>query len=141
MSIAILKFFHFLAIFVGGGIGIGGAVIQSAHIKAGEPPRPHVAKALRLLGLLGLVAVVVLWLTGMILAASLYGGMGINTAFHVKLLGAAILLGGISCMNLHVFKQASANQPPNVKLMKIMSSINRFGLVLALGGAAVAFSA
>ena len=140
MTIIILKFFHFLAIFVGGGIGIGGAVVQSAHIKAGEPPRPHVAKALRTLGLLGLGAIAVLWLTGMVLALSIYGGLAINGAFHVKLTGATIMVAASAYANFHIHDKASEQQPPNMKVMKTMTSLTRLGLVLALGGAAAAFS-
>ena len=140
MVIISLKFIHFLAIFIGGGIGIGGAIMQSAHIKAGEPPRPHVAKAMRLLGLLGLGAIVLLWATGFVLAMQIYGGVGINTAFHIKLAGATIMLAASAFSNFHVFQQAKKAQPPHAKLIKTMTSISRIGLVLALGGAAAAFT-
>ena len=141
MTIIVLKFFHFLAIFVGGGAGIGGAMIQSAHVKAGETPQPFVAQTLRKLGFLGLISIIILWMTGFVMAMSIYGGLAINGAFHVKLTGATLLLASSALANYHVFQAASEQKPANMKLMKIMTSLGRFGLVLALAGAAAAFSA
>ena len=103
MEIIILKFFHFLALFAAGGIGLGGAVIQSIYVKEGKIPEPHLGKAFRILGFVGLGSIITLWVTGMILAQSLYGGFLINSAFMVKIVGAAIVL-IVSCIsNFHVY--------------------------------------
>ena len=82
-----LKFLHFLALFAAGGLGIGGAIVQSALIKAGQAPSAALGRALRLLSIIGLIAIVTLWITGVGLAHALYGGLGINTAFGIKLGG------------------------------------------------------
>ena len=139
MTIIIIKFLHFLALFAAGGIGVGGAVVQSAYIKEGKIPEPHLGKALRILGFVGLASIATLWITGMILAQSLYGGYSINTAFTIKIIGAAIVLIGSCISNFHVYKSFKNQSPPNPKLMKMMMSLGRFGLILALGGAAAAF--
>jgi|TARA_B110000114_G_C14813425_1_gene285616 hypothetical protein len=139
MEIIILKFFHFLALFAAGGIGLGGAVIQSIYVKEGKIPEPHLGKAFRILGFVGLGSIITLWVTGMILAQSLYGGFLINSAFMVKIVGAAIVL-IVSCIsNFHVYNSFKNQFPPNSKLMKHMMSLSRIGLVLAIGGAAIAF--
>lgn len=137
MLIILLKFFHYLAIFVAGGIGVGGAVITAAHQKAQQPPAPHVGKALQLLGYLGLGSIVVLWATGFGLAYSIYGTMNIGTAFHIKLLGATVLLATSALSNYHLYRASQAKQPPNGLYMKRLMMIGRGGLVLVLGGIAV----
>ncbi|MCH2555533.1 MAG: hypothetical protein MK030_09735, partial [SAR116 cluster bacterium] len=60
--------------------------------------------------------------------------------FHVKLLGAAIVLFISAYANLHVYQKNKAKRPPNGALMKRLVQAGRVGLVLAIGGAAVAFS-
>ena len=137
MLIILLKFFHYLAIFVAGGIGVGGAVITAAHQKAQQPPAPHVGKALQLLGYLGLGSIVVLWATGFGLAYSIYGTMNIGTAFHIKLLGATVLLATSALSNYHLYRASQAKQPPNGHYMKRLMMIGRGGLVLVLGGIAI----
>ena len=36
--IVFLKFFHFIAIFLAGGLGVANGMLTSAHQKAGTPP-------------------------------------------------------------------------------------------------------
>ena len=50
----ILKLLHYLSIFAAGGIGVGGAVIQSIYTKANKIPEPHLGKSFRVLGIIGL---------------------------------------------------------------------------------------
>ena len=33
-----LKFFHYLALFLAGGLGVANSILVKAHIKAGTPP-------------------------------------------------------------------------------------------------------
>ena len=67
--------------------------------------------------------------------------MAINAAFHIKLVGAAIVLAISAYANLHVYQAVKAKRPPNAVLMKRLVQAGRLGLVLAICGAAVAFSA
>ncbi|MGC6484580.1 MAG: hypothetical protein ACON4P_02825 [Candidatus Puniceispirillales bacterium] len=136
-GIVVLKFIHYLCLFVAGGIGVGGAVVQSMHIKAQTPPAPPVGKALRVLGLAGLAAIVVLWLTGIGLAHAIYGTLALGTAFTVKLVGAGVLLGASAAANLHLHRAIQAGSPPDARFMKSMMTVSRGGLVLVLGGIAV----
>lgn len=137
MTVVVLKFIHYLCLFLAGGIGVGGAVVQSMHAKAQTPPAPPVGKALRILGLLGLAALLLLWLTGIGLAHAIYGTLALGSAFTVKLVGAGVLLGASAAANFHLHKAMQAGGPPNPGFMKMMLSFSRFGLVLVLGGIAV----
>ena len=103
-------------------------------------PPPVVGKAFTLLGYIGLASIVTLWVTGIGLAHMLYAGLGINGAFHVKLLGAAVVLGISIIGNLHVHRSMKTKQPPNAALMKRLVQLGRGGIVLAICGAAIAFS-
>ena len=138
--VIVLKFIHFLSIVLAGGITIGGAVVQRAHAKAGVVPAAPVISALRTLGLIGLTALVLLWISGIGLAHSLYGGLAINTAFNVKLFGASLLLAASLIGNYHLYQSAQAHTPPNAVLMRRLQSLGRASLLLVIGGVAVAFS-
>ena len=137
---ASLKILHYFSILFAGGVMVGSTVVQSAYTRAGEMPPPFVGKAFALLGYIGLASSVTLWVTGIGLAHMLYGGLGINGAFHVKLLGAAVVLGISIIGNLHVHRSMKAKQPPNAALMKRLVQLGRGGIVLAICGAAIAFS-
>ena len=140
MSVVLLKILHFVSILFAGGVAIGSVVIQRAYVSAGEMPPPHVRRAFAILGYMGLGAIITLWITGIGLAHLIYGGLGINGAFHAKLLGAAIVLGISVWANLHAHSAAKARTPPNAVLMKKLVSAGRVGLLLAICGAAVAFA-
>ena len=135
-----LKILHYFSILFAGGVMVGSTVVQSAYARAGEMPPPFIGKAFALLGYIGLASIVTLWVTGIGLAHMLYGGLGINGAFHVKLLGAAVVLGISIIGNLHVHRSMKAKQPPNAGLMKRLVQLGRGGIVLAICGAAIAFS-
>ena len=138
--IIILKFFHFLSLFFAGGIGIGGAVIQSLHAKAGEAPSPLTRKALHILAIMGLVALIVIWLTGIALHHALYEGAFLNHAFTLKLGGAAILLGTSILSNVMLYRASRGGQAINPLVMRRLTAFSRFALITVIGGAAAAFT-
>lgn len=140
MSVVLLKILHFVSILFAGGVAIGSVVVQRAYATAGEMPPPHVRRAFAILSYMGLGAIITLWITGIGLAHLIYGGLGINGAFHAKLLGAAIVLGISVWGNLHAYGAAKVGMPPNAVLMKRLVSAGRVGLLLAICGAAVAFA-
>ena len=138
--VVILKFFHFLALFFAGGIGIGGAVIQSVHLKAGQAPSPLVGKSIRILAALGLLSLLVIWITGIGLHHLLYSGSYVNHAFSVKLGAAGLLLLLSAIGNYHLYQSAKMKMPPKPSLMKPLLQAQRAALVIVLLGAAIAFS-
>ena len=140
MEIYILKFLHFLSIFIAGGIGIGGAVVQSVHLKAKQPPTPLVGRSMQILGIMGLGSLIVLWITGLALHGLIYQGAYLGTAFAVKLIGATVLLLMSIIGNTHIYKSSKNKTPLNLKLMKPITSIGRIALIFVLAGAVVTFN-
>ena len=134
-----LKFIHYLAIVFSGGVLVGGGVIQSVYAKANQIPDLTTAKILKLLGYIGLISLIVLWISGIILSINLYGGFIINSAITIKIIAAGFLLGLSAFVNFHVFNSSKNNLPPNKTIMKIATMSGRGLLVIVLIAAAIAF--
>ena len=135
--IVVLKFLHYLALFLAGGLGVANGLLAKAHQMAGEPPAPPVQQTMIKLAHLGLIAVILLWVSGIGLGYLIYGGLAMGWAFHMKLFGATILLGSISFLNVHLASTSKAGAPPNPSVMKIIPMISRGALVLVLLGIAI----
>ena len=135
--IIILKFFHYLSLFLAGGLGVANVMLFKNHQKAGTAPAPPVRKTMMTLARLGLIAIIVLWLTGIALTHKIYGSFALGWAFHLKLFGASTLLGVVAFLNLHVTQQARAGNPPSPSVMRMVPAITRISLVLVLIGVAV----
>ncbi len=140
MSLVILKFFHYLAIIFSGGVLVGGGLIQAVFTRAKQVPDINIAKILKILGYLGLISLIILWITGILLTNLIYGGFSINTAFTVKIIGAAILLILSFVVNIHVYNSSKNNQPPNKSIMKFATMSGRGLIIIVLIGAAIAFN-
>ena len=138
MSIIVgLKFLHYLALFLAGGLGVANGLLAKAHQMAGQPPAPPVQQTMIKLARLGLVAIIFLWLTGIGLGYLIYSGLAVGWAFHMQLLGATILLGSVSFLNLHLSSTSKVGALPNPSVMKIIPMVSRGGLVLVLLGIAI----
>ena len=140
MSLILLKSLHYLAILFAGGVLVGGGLIQAIFTRANQVPDINVSKVLKILGYLGLSALIILWITGILLSNIIYGGFVINTAFTIKIIAAAFLLIISFIVNLHVFNSSKNNQPPNKSIMKIATMLGRGLILIVLIGAAAAFS-
>ena len=136
-TIIVLKFLHYLALFLAGGLGVANGLLTKAHQKAGQLPALPVQQTMMKLAHLGLVAVVLLWVTGFGLTHLVYGGFAIGWAFHIKLLGATILLGAISFLNIHLTSRSKAGLPPDPSVTKIIPIVSRGALLLVLLGIAI----
>ena len=119
MSLILLKTLHYLAILFAGGVLVGGGLIQAIFTRANQIPDINVSKVLKILGYLGLGALIILWITGILLSNIIYGGFIINTAFTIKILAAAFLLIISFTVNIHVYNSSKNNQPPNKSIMKL----------------------
>ena len=140
MTLIILKFFHYLAIVFSGGVLVGGGLIQAVFTRANQVPDKTVGKVLKILGYLGLASLIILWITGILLSNLIYGGFSINTAFTVKILGAAILLILSFIVNIHVYNSSKNSHPPNKSIMKFATMSGRGLIIIVLLAAAVAFN-
>ena len=137
--IVTLKFIHYLAIVFAGGVLVGGGVIQSVYARVNQIPDLTTAKILKLLGYIGLISLIILWISGIILSINLYGGLIINSAFTIKIIAAGILLGLSAFVNFHVYNSSKNNLPPNKTIMKIVTMTGRGLIVIVLITAAIAF--
>ena len=140
MFIVLLKTFHYLAILFAGGVLVGSGLIQSVYAKANQVPDINTSKVLKILGYLGLISIIILWITGIFLSNVLYGGFSINTAFTIKIIAAAFLLILSFIVNIHVYNASKNNQPPNKSIMKFSTMSARGLIIVVLFGAAIAFS-
>ena len=138
-TIILLKFIHYLAIVFSGGVLVGSGVIQSVYTKANQVPDLITGMVLKLLGYIGLISLIILWISGIILSIKLYGGFNINIAFTIKLIAAGILLGLSAFVNFHVFNSSKNNLTPNKTIMKLATMSGRGLLVIVLIAAAIAF--
>ena len=59
-----LKFFHYLSLFLAGGLGVANAMLVKAHQKAEMPPTPPVQQTMKKLARLGLLALVFAFSSG-----------------------------------------------------------------------------
>ena len=91
MFLFVCKFLHLISLFVAGGGGIGSAVIQSIYIKEGKAPEPHLSKGFKILAFLSLLAILTMWVTGVILVIYIYGSFALGWTFHMKLFGATLV--------------------------------------------------
>ena len=137
ITVVLLKVLHYLSLFWAGGLGVANVMLFKNHQKAGMPPAPPVQKTMMTLARLGLIAIVILWLTGIPLTYKVYGSFDLGWPFHLKLLGATSLLGAVAFLNLHLTKQSRDGNPPNPKVIKMIPPMARVSLVVVLIGVAV----
>ena len=140
MSLIILKFLHYIAIVFSGGALVGGGLINAIFIKAKQVPDINVSKVLKLLVYICLVSLIILWLTGMLLAHIIYGGFLINNAFNVKIFAAALLLILSFIVNIHIYNSSKKKIAPNTNILKFASMSGRGLIIIVLLCAAIAFN-
>ena len=120
-TIIALKVLHYVSLFLAGGLGVANVMLFKSHQKAGLLPALPVQKTMMTLARLGLIAIAVLWITGIPLTYKVYGSFNLGWPFHLKLLGATSLLGSVAFLNLHLTKQSRDGNPPNPKIMRIVT--------------------
>ena len=136
-TVVFLKFFHYVSLFLAGGLGVANALLFKNHQKAEVPPAPPVQKTMMTLARLGLFSLVILWATGIPLTVTVYGSFDLGWPFHLKMCGATILLAAVAFLNFHLTTQARAGCPPSPRVMKMIPPVARTSLVLVLIGVAV----
>ena len=136
-TIVFLKFFHYISLFLAGGLGVANAMLLKNHQKAEVTPAPPVQKTMATLARVGLASVIVLWTTGILLTRVLYGSFDLGWPFYLKLFGATLLLAAVVFLNLHLLKQAKVGKPPSPAVMRAFPPIARTSLALVLIGIAV----
>ena len=135
-TVVVLKVLHYISLFLAGGLGVANAMLFRITKKLGLLPAHMIQKTMTL-ARLGLIAIVILWLTGIPLTHKVYGSYDLGWPFHLKLLGATFLFGAVAFLNVHLTKQSRDGNPPNPKVMKLVPQIARTSLVIVLVGVAV----
>ncbi|MGB1528147.1 MAG: hypothetical protein ACPG9H_03745, partial [Candidatus Puniceispirillaceae bacterium] len=74
---------------------------------------------------------------GIGLSYLIYSGLAVGWAFHMKLLGATVLLGSVSFLNVHLSSTSKVGAMPNPFVMKVIPMISRGALVVVLLGIAI----
>src|SRR3954452_20338588 len=111
--IIVVKFLHILGLMLGAAAAFGNfAVARQVRLAAGAPPKELLA--LRpLFAKTALAAILLLWLSGLLLYLDAYRGADLGWAFHTKLACAALLLVAIIAVNLIVRRAATGTPPPS----------------------------
>ena len=138
--IIVLKFFHYLSLFLAGGLGVANGLLVKTHDKHNVIPAIPVQKTMVLLARLGLVALIILWITGYFLTYQIYGSFNLGWAFHLKLFGASALLLVITFLNYHLYDCGKKGVSPNPQIMKVIPLVARTSLLLVLAGIAIVTS-
>ena len=140
MSLIILKFLHYLAIVFSGGALVGAGLINAIFTKARQVPDINISKILKILSYIGLISLIVLWITGTLLANIIYAGFSINNAFNIKISAAALLLILSFITNIHIYNSGKKKVAPNKSIIKIATMSGRGLIIIVLLGAAIAFN-
>ncbi len=136
----LLKIIHMFSLFAGGAAGIGNGILLKKVIDSKAPPPPLAAQAMGVIGKIGFLAVLLLWISGIGMVATSYQLSTLTWAFWVKLVGATLVLVPVSMMTAHAISSEKAGTPPNLKHLKQLSGIARIGVALAIIFGVVAFT-
>ncbi len=137
--IIFFKLIHMAALFMGGGAVIGNGLLLRQLIANPGPPPPQVRTVMKALSMIGLAAVLLLWLSGLGLVYYKFGTFALGNWFYVKLVGATIVLGAVLMLTRTGLRAEKSGTPPDLQVMKKLAIAGRAGFALALVGAVVAF--
>ncbi len=135
-----LKVIHLIAILMGGGASIGGAILSRQVAMSGQPPSMVIMHTSATMGQVGLVAIILLWLSGIPMAMMLGSLATAGAAFWLKLVFATVVLLAVIGMTRARISAAKAGRPINSVLVTRLSLAARFGTILAIIFAVVAFN-
>jgi len=132
--IVFLKSIHLLALLLGGTATITPAIAMRAIKRTGHdgPPPPPLAMTLRIAGMCGLFAIILLWITGLALYMGSYAGADLGLWFVVKLLAATAILILSTTLNVMAARAARTGTPANPKLVKPLGRAVRLLLIVAV---------
>lgn len=110
--LVLAKFLHFLGLMLGAGAGFGSMIVARQIRASAGVPTPQLAALRPLFAHMGAIGIGLLWLTGLWLYLSKYGGAPLGGAFHAKLGVAALLLIVIVALNVVMTRARSKGVPP-----------------------------
>ncbi|MEE9313562.1 MAG: hypothetical protein V3V02_02845 [Rhizobiaceae bacterium] len=130
----LFKTFHFLFLVLGAGAGIGALFLNSAVKSAEGPPPPWVGKLRFQLVRTSLLSVILIWLTGLYLIFSFYGGWQPGLPFTLKMIAASLLLLGIIAANilLNLVRKTGTPNPLIPKLGMVNVGLTILAVIFAV---------
>ena len=134
----ILKIIHMFCLFGGGAAMMGNGVLMRRLMASDGPPPDVVTEAMKRLGMIGLGSIVLLWITGIWMVINQGGTPG--AVFYIKLIGAAVVLGGSVMLGRAAAKAEAAGQAPDPATMKPISTAVALGAAIATIFAVLAFN-
>ena len=137
-----VKFLHYFALLLGGTATIGPMILMRAHALAGAdgPPPPAIRLATRAFGITGLVAILLLWISGLVMLSHGYDGAVSGPWFTIKLICATAILLASATLNIMAARAARTGTPVNPAILGPGQMIIRVALILALICAVLTFS-
>lgn len=134
-----IKIIHILCLTGGGAAAIGNAVLMRNMLSEGGPPSELAMKSMRTLGLIGLGAIVLLWITGVWMVVMRLSTDGLGWAFYVKVAAATLVL-GIGVILAYLAARARIEgRPPNPDVVRPLSILSFVGTITAVAFAVIAF--
>ena len=136
-----LKSLHFLALLMGGAATIAPMVmLRAIAVSRADGPVPAVALSMRILGILGFLAIIILWVTGIFMISLGYDGASLGVWFVVKLFAAGAIFAASAVLNLLAARAARTGVPPNPAIQRPLITLVRLSLLIAVISAAIVFS-
>lgn len=137
-----LKIIHLLALLLGGAGSLTPAISARVLKRTNHsgPPPSALALTLRLVGIGGLIAIVLLWITGLAMYSLKYSEVSLGIWFSIKLVAATLILGISAWMNLMAARSARTGTPPNAGRVRRLGLAVRSLLILAIVTAVVSFA-
>jgi len=136
----VLKIVHMFGLFAGGAAAIGNGLLLKKVIASNAPPPPMVAQTMRTIGRIGFAAILLLWISGLWLSLSTYDLSALGWPYWVKLVGATLVLVPVSMMTAIAVKAERSGTAPDLKRMKMLSSVARAGVFIAIVFGVIAFN-
>jgi uncharacterized membrane protein len=141
MTYEIFKILHFLSLLLGGAATIAPVILLRSVQKTAPPELPAaVPMTMRALGLTGLLAIILLWISGMAMYGSAFANSALGPWFVVKLIATTIVLVVSSTLNLRASRVARGGTPFAPSTVQGLMMILRLSLLIAIVCAVFAFS-
>ncbi len=135
-----MKFIHIVALLLGGTATVAPWIMQRSRQISGVegPPPAFVPLAMRAFGLTGLLAIILLWISGLVMLSQGYGGLGMW--FGIKMLAATLILGISAFLNILTARAARSGEPVNPAVSQPLLNVIRISLLVAILAAILVFN-
>ena len=137
----VLLILHFLALAIGIGGGVASGVLAEISDRSEPTGKLAIGKAASIIGDVGLVSVLVLWLTGIWMVLEIFGGFSdMPAGFNLKILGVVALSAALLAMQVVKRKAKAAGQAPDPARMKVLGQIAMLSAVFTVSVAVITFA-